>query len=480
MSPSDGRHDLATRSLVFLLAPEAGGPSLPGVHPSKPAPREYPRAMIATACLALTMAAASPPDGEADLPVVVLVGDSIRLAYQPIVAERLKGRARVVGARENGEDSRNILAHLEEWAIRHRPAVVHFNSGLHDIKADPATGALQVEPDEYRANLRAILRKLGSDTPARVIWATTTPVIDARQARTGLPFRLRAADVEAYNRLAREVVQGSPTVALDDLHAAAMGLGPESALSPDGVHLTEAATRALGERVAASIEIALREPEATREAVCRRAKRAPVVDGKLDDPAWAGAAVIDRFPAFWSNTPSGGGTRARLLWDDDFLYFAAAMDDAELRSSGVRRNDRLWLGDVFEMFFKPDEARPAYYEFQVNPRSVILELPFPARGADFAGLAAGPTLGMEAVAVVDGTLDRPGDRDRAWAVEGRIPWSAFATTGGRPAPGSAWRFALCRYDYGPDGTSPALMSSAPLRRPSFHRFEDYGRLIFEP
>jgi len=436
--------------------------------------------MIAATCLALSLVAGSPPDGEADLPLVVLVGDSIRLAYQPVVAERLKGRARVVGAPDNGGDSRNVLAHLDELAIRHRPAVVHFNAGLHDIKADPATGTHQVGPDEYRANLRAILKRLDADTSARLIWATTTPVIDARQARSGLPFRLREADVEAYNRLALGIFRGSSIVAVDDLHAAAVGLGPEAVLSTDGVHFAGVASRVLGERVADSIAAALREPGATREAVCRRAKLAPVVDGRLDDPAWAGAAVVDEFPAFWSNTASGRGTRARLLWDDGFLYFAATMDDAELRSSGARRNDRLWLGDVFELFFKPDGSRPAYYEFQANPRSVILELPFPERGADFATLAARPPLGMEAVAVVDGTLDRPGDRDRGWTVEGRIPWSAFAATGGRPAPGSAWRFALCRYDYGADGTSPVTISSAPLRRPSFHRFEDYGRLIFEP
>ncbi len=436
-------------------------------------------AIVSGLLVALAQAGPPPDHKEGDLPVVVLVGDSIRQGYAPFVAERLKGRARVVSASANGDGSRNVLAHLDEWAIKERPAVVHFNAGLHDIKADPATGARQVEVDEYRANLRAIVRRLTSDTSARLIFATTTPVIDARQARSGQPFRLHQADVDAYNRAALGVVGASPIVAVDDLHAAVAGLGPEVALLPDGVHATPAAFRALGDRVADAVEAALREPAATGQAVCRRASRPPTLDGKLDEPAWAASTVIDRFPAFWSGTASGAGTRARLLWDDDFLYFAAALDDAELRSAGVRRNDRLWLGDVFELFFKPDEARPAYYEFQVNPRSVILELPFPGRGADFATLAAGPPMGMEAVAVVDGTLDRPGDRDRGWTVEGRIPWSAFAPTGGRPAAGSAWRFALCRYDYGPDGSPPVTTSSAPLRRPSFHRFEDYGRLVFE-
>ena len=52
-------------------------------------------------------------------------------------------------------------------------------------------------------------------------------------------------------------------------------------------------------------------------------------------------------------------------------------------------------------------------------------------------------------------------------------------SGGRPKPGDVWRFALCRYDYGPGGKDPVLMSSAPLRRMSFHRYEDYGKLRFE-
>ena len=221
------------------------------------------------------------------------------------------------------------------------------------------------------------------------------------------------------------------------------------------------------------------EPQVTREASCRWAKTPPTIDGRIDEPIWEHAAVIDRFPAFWKKQDTGKGTRARFLWDAEALYFCAKMNDAELRSFGSRRNDTLWLGDVFELFFKPSETKPAYYEFQVNPKSVILELPFPMRGADFKTIAALPPSGYTAVAVVEGTLDKTGDVDRGWTVEGRIPWSAFANSGGRPAAGTSWRFALCRYDYGPDGTEPVMMSSAPLTKASFHRYEDYGLLRFE-
>ena len=38
----------------------------------------------------------------------------------------------------------------------------------------------------------------------------------------------------------------------------------------------------------------------TLQATCRFAAEPPVLDGKLDDPCWKTAALIDRFGTFWS------------------------------------------------------------------------------------------------------------------------------------------------------------------------------------
>src|SRR5262245_36573808 len=78
--------------------------------------------MFAVSWLVLLMAPAVAPDDARDLPVVVLVGDSIRMGYAPAVAERLKGKARVVSPEENGGDSANVLEHLDAWVIAHKPA----------------------------------------------------------------------------------------------------------------------------------------------------------------------------------------------------------------------------------------------------------------------------------------------------------------------------------------------------------------------
>jgi hypothetical protein len=218
----------------------------------------------------------------------------------------------------------------------------------------------------------------------------------------------------------------------------------------------------------------------TRQATCRWAAKPPALDGKLDDPCWQQAAPIDHFASFWTKTPTPRpGTVAYLVWDDTALYYAATMRDTELRAYGDRRNDTLWDGDVFELFFKPSDKKPEYYEFQANPRELVFEAAFPKRGANQGDLTKLPLLGNKAVVALKGTLDHPGDQDESWTVEGRVPWSAFAMTGGKPKPGDEWLFALCRYDYGPKGTEPTLMSSAPLTQLSFHRYEDYGKLRFE-
>ncbi|HEX5270472.1 MAG TPA: hypothetical protein VFW33_08305 [Gemmataceae bacterium] len=116
------------------------------------------RRLALAAWLLPVLAAAAP--AQTELPTVVLVGDSIRLGYAPLVAKRLDGKARVVSVEANGGDSANVLKHLEEWAIRAKPAVIHFNCGLHDLKRFQKDRRYQVDLERYEANLRQIIARL--------------------------------------------------------------------------------------------------------------------------------------------------------------------------------------------------------------------------------------------------------------------------------------------------------------------------------
>jgi len=215
----------------------------------------------------------------------------------------------------------------------------------------------------------------------------------------------------------------------------------------------------------------------TREAECRWASKPPTLDGVLDDPCWKAAQPMTHFASFWEKKERPG-TIAYLVWDDEAIYYGGVMTDRELKAFGTKRNESLWNGDVFELFFKPSTEKPEYFEFQANPLATVFEMAFPGRGKINGDYPSYPVLGNQAVVKLVGTLDKPGDTDTSWTVEGRIPWSAFANVGGKPKSGAIWSFAICRFDYGPEGTKPVLMSSAPLSQAQFHLYEDYGKLKF--
>jgi Carbohydrate family 9 binding domain-like len=217
---------------------------------------------------------------------------------------------------------------------------------------------------------------------------------------------------------------------------------------------------------------------AVRTAECRRAAGSILIDGKLEEPAWQQAQVLKDFAVYWEHRVPKTATRARLLWDDHYLYFAADMDDSDLYADVTEHNGMCWFNDVFELFFKPSERRLGYYEFQVNAANTQLEMYLPSRGAGGYGRFHHGRLGLESRVVLRGTLNHWEDEDQGWTVEGRIPWTAFQPTGGQPGVGDKWRFALCRYDYSAAFEQPELSSTAPLTDASFHHYEDYGELIF--
>jgi lysophospholipase L1-like esterase len=180
-----------------------------------------------------------------DRPQVLLIGDSIRLAYQPLVAASLGDSVEISGPAVGCGDSRNLLDRLDDW-VPPEPRLVLFNAGLHDIRRSGKDGRHQVEIASYTANLTAIVRGL-RERGAAAVFLTTTPVDDLRHADAGKPDRLDA-DVQRYNEAARRVME-ELEVPVVDLYAL---IGP-TLIAADGVHLTAQGNAAVAGAVAATI-----------------------------------------------------------------------------------------------------------------------------------------------------------------------------------------------------------------------------------
>ena len=193
------------------------------------------------------------------LPKVVMVGDSIRGGYQPVVERRLKGSAEVVGP--GGTTSRALLEHLDEWIIARKPVVVYVNCGLHDCALDRKTNEPRVLIQEYRANLEKIFERLHRETQAHVIWATTTPVNEEWQVSVPPPrgygaLGRRNSDVRAYNAVAVEIARRFD-IEVHDLYDVVTRAGRDQQLKEDGIHFTEAAYELIGQAVAETIRARL-------------------------------------------------------------------------------------------------------------------------------------------------------------------------------------------------------------------------------
>ncbi|MEX0670484.1 MAG: PQQ-dependent sugar dehydrogenase [Pirellulales bacterium] len=217
---------------------------------------------------------------------------------------------------------------------------------------------------------------------------------------------------------------------------------------------------------------------------CRFTEEPITADGRLDEPAWLSAAVIEGFSMPWLETgrqTPARATRARLLWDRGNLYLAAEMEDRDLYADVTDHDGDTTRNDVLELHLLPDAAKPARYEFHVTPANTLLDLFVPRRGHENRFLRA-REFRLKSAVSLRGTLNRADDADEGWTCEVSIPWADFMPTGGRPEPGDEWRFLLARRDFDVTRETPERSTSARQSgpQPDFRRHEDYEAIRFGP
>jgi hypothetical protein len=213
----------------------------------------------------------------------------------------------------------------------------------------------------------------------------------------------------------------------------------------------------------------------------RRATSPIVIDGKLDDKAWAAAATAELTFPWESQTGARQKTVARLLWDDDNLYVSYDCEDADITAQFTQRDDPTYRDDAVEIFINPRPAQQttAYIGLEMNARGVLY---------DYLSVALTPTSrlffkrfnldGVKVAAALNGTLNESGDKDRSWSLEVSIPWVNFEEFSRRPASGAVWTFNLNRWDGVEPNRRMSIWSDSMLERPGPHAPERFGEMRF--
>lgn len=114
---------------------------------------------------------------------VLLLGDSIRMGYDDYVKEELDGKCEVVyDAEDNGRFAAYTLWQANQMFKHHGHFdVVHWNNGYWDMNIEaPMTEAMH-PVEEYVHFLKRII-KLCRENGAKIIFATTTPILEPGMA----------------------------------------------------------------------------------------------------------------------------------------------------------------------------------------------------------------------------------------------------------------------------------------------------------
>jgi hypothetical protein len=197
----------------------------------------------------------------------------------------------------------------------------------------------------------------------------------------------------------------------------------------------------------------------------------PKIDGKLNDPAWKSAPWTPNFVdiAAPNNTITPPfHTRAKLLWDEKYLYIAAELEEPDIHSTLTQHDSELYKENNFEFFLKPFADQSGYFEFEINARGTTwdLYLPKPYNQGGKAD-SSWEISGLRQAVALHGTLDNPKDHDQGWTVELAVPWAALATRLPVPPPtiGTEWRANLMRVEW-PSNQPGSQFSALPQTQPS--------------
>ena len=204
-------------------------------------------------------------------------------------------------------------------------------------------------------------------------------------------------------------------------------------------------------------------------------EQAPIVDGKLDDAAWAQAPVL---PITELNNGEHGlrnRTEVRLVSTREALYVGVRCfdtDAAHVTAAVTNRDGPVWRDDSMEMFVKPGEnpAEP-YAQFTINPRGAVFD-------------SYNVTDGFMPV-TVDSKWDAAGLRvasgiePNAWTMEVMIPFADLKLPADTKALAQGWRFDIFRVRQGRDHEDAEESAWVPTMEKTSQVPSAFGYLFFE-
>lgn len=194
------------------------------------------------------------------------------------------------------------------------------------------------------------------------------------------------------------------------------------------------------------------EPLAPRQYVCYRTAAPINIDGEAKEACWDKALWTDNFVDIVGEQRGAPlyQTRAKMVWDDEFLYVFAEISEPHIWANVKLRDQTIYVDNDFEVFIDPDGDTHHYYEYEMNALNtqwdLLLTKPYRDGGLP---ITAWNFDGIKSAVHLDGTINNPGDTDRKWSLEIAFPMKSFkdSTTLIPIKPGTQWRVNFSRVEW---------------------------------
>jgi hypothetical protein len=177
------------------------------------------------------------------------------------------------------------------------------------------------------------------------------------------------------------------------------------------------------------------------------------IDGKITDVEWLEAAWTDYFVDIkGEHMPEPRfKTRVKMMWNDYYFYIAAKLTETDIWGTLQKRDSVIFYDNDFEVFIDPDGDTHNYYELEINALGTVWDLLLlkPYRDGGQVAIDSWDIQGLQSAVYVDGTLNDPLSRDKAWYVELGIPWNVLeeCAVSAPPKEGDYWRVNFSRVQW---------------------------------
>jgi len=176
------------------------------------------------------------------------------------------------------------------------------------------------------------------------------------------------------------------------------------------------------------------------------------IDGSADEEAWQKASFTHKFVDIEGDKKPKPefDTRAKMLWDDNYLYVYAELEEPHIRATLRQRDTIIFYDNDFEIFIDPDGDNHGYYEYEVNAFNTVWDLLLVKPYRD-----GGPPInnwdinGLKSAVKIYGTINNPSDEDDKWTVEVALPMKVLNefNRGPKAADGVQWRINFSRVEW---------------------------------